>query len=161
MWFSLYLYFQLLIIISAPKLVSWEILRSFQPPFLNSFCSSSVHCLFHVFWDWHVMLAGPAVTAVWLAAHCFLSFISLFFHLKSILFIFKICCLCFLAWGNVHIWVQCLWRPEVGVRSPGTGVPYDCDFLVRYLCWEGSTGPLQYKWVLLDCSSPPLDLFVT
>jgi hypothetical protein len=36
---------------------------------------------------------------------------------------------------HVHAW--CPWRPQEGVRSPGTGVANSCG------CWELSSGPLQ------------------
>lgn len=114
MWFSLYLYLQLFIIISDPKLVSWEILKSFQLlvsqfilfllcsfPFSMSLdacrtCNRSLNC--------------QLLLLCFVLFCCFLSLISLscFFKKKDfVYFLNYIICAClhvdkFIDEGSVH-----------------------------------------------------------
>lgn len=51
----------------------------------------------------------------------------------------------------MHVWLLCisvyrmhtqyLWRPEKGIRYPGTRVIDHCE--LSYRCWESNPGPLK------------------
>lgn len=50
-----------------------------------------------------------------------------------------------------HVHACCLWRPEDGVRSPGTGVRDGYGPLCG--CWKLKSGPLQERPLLLTSES--------
>ena len=51
-----------------------------------------------------------------------------------------------------HVCAWCLWRPEEGIRSPGTGVTDGCEPPYGY--WESNLGPLEEQQVLLKAELP-------
>lgn len=52
---------------------------------------------------------------------------------------------------HMHAW--CPQRSEEGIRSPGTGVPDNCELPCG--CWDLNLGSLEEKPVLL-AAEPPL-----
>jgi hypothetical protein len=54
-----------------------------------------------------------------------------------------------------HLYAWCPWRPEEGIRSPGTGVADDCEPLCGY--WELNPGPFEEYTVFLTMD-PSLQL---
>jgi hypothetical protein len=45
------------------------------------------------------------------------------------------------------MYARCLWRPEEGIRSLGTGVTDGCELSCEF--WESNLGPLEEQPVLL------------
>ena len=54
-----------------------------------------------------------------------------------------------------HVCAWCLWWPEEGIGSPGTGVTDSCELPCG--CWELNPGPLEEQSVLLT-TGPSLQL---
>jgi hypothetical protein len=53
----------------------------------------------------------------------------------------------------MHHMVAVPWRPEEGIRSPGTWITDGCELLCEY--WELSLGLLQKEWALRSVSAGP------
>ena len=56
--------------------------------------------------------------------------------------------------------MKCMWVPEEGIRSPGTGAPDPCE--PPWGCWEWDPGPMEEQPVLLllnHLSSPVKGFF--
>lgn len=164
MGYSLYLYFQLFIINSDPKLVYWEILRHFQLlafQFMLSFlCSLPLPCLLGLKFD-----ACQTCCPRSLNCHSFffLSLTSLFFKKKRKdfeRFHFKNFIICVF----LHVG-KCIYEYIAHGGPRRTLDPLELELVWLSTtcngCWEVNSGPLQDQEVLVHPSKPILASLVT
>lgn len=78
------------------------------------------------------------VCSIWSSG--FKLFLVYTFKIFMCLHVFLPVCIC-----TTDAWYP--WRPEEGIRFPGTGVPDCCELL--WVCWEVNLGPLQEQHLLL------------
>ena len=105
-----------------------------QQPLLFWMSQKWNQTIWRVFRDWLISLDTMISSSLHFSDRNILSlFFFLNFYLMCMSFpnIWVLCCVC----------IQCLWKPEEDIRSPGNGV-LD-SFVLPHECWELSPGPFE------------------